>query len=65
MFGVQGDSVEIFQPFTSIAEITNDGRRWHPEDLPGRIDELFTSSGIAAGPENMMAKMRYLIVTEH
>src|SRR6476659_6959468 len=59
VFGVQGDSVEIFQPFTSVAEITNGGKRWDPEDLPGRFDELFTASGIQSGAENMMARMRY------
>lgn len=64
VFGVQGDSVEVFQPFTSVAEITNGGRRWDPEDLPGRIDELFAASGIQAGAENMMARMRYQILAE-
>jgi hypothetical protein len=65
VFGVQGDSIEIFQPFTSVAEVTNAGKRWDPEDIPGRIDELFTESGIKAGPENMMARMRYQILGEH
>jgi hypothetical protein len=62
VFGVQGDSVEIFQPFTSVAEVTNGGSRWDPAVLAGRIDELFTASGIQAGPENMMARMRYKIL---
>lgn len=62
VFGVQGDSIEIFQPFTSVAEVTNDGRRWDPEAIPGRIDELFNGSGIQAGAENMMARMRYQIL---
>ncbi len=62
VFGVQGDSIEIFQPFTSVAEVKNDGRRWDPEDIPGRIDELFAKSGIRAGAENMMARMRYQIL---
>ncbi len=65
VFGVQGDSIEIFQPFTSVAEVTNGGKRWDPEDIPGRIDELFSASGITAGAENMMAKMRYQILDEH
>jgi NAD(P)-dependent dehydrogenase (short-subunit alcohol dehydrogenase family) len=64
VFGVQGDSVEVFQPFTSVAEITGGGKRWDPEDLPGRIDELFSASGIQAGAENMMARMRYQILAE-
>lgn len=62
VFGVQGDSIEIFQPFTSVAEVTNGGRRWDPQDIPGRIDELFAASGIGAGAENMMARMRYQIL---
>lgn len=62
VFGVQGDSIEIFQPFTSVAEVTNGGRRWDAEDIPGRIDELFTAAGVQAGAENMMARMRYQIL---
>jgi NAD(P)-dependent dehydrogenase (short-subunit alcohol dehydrogenase family) len=62
VFGVQGDSIEIFQPFTSVAEVKNDGRRWDPEDIPGCIDELFTAADVQAGPENMMLRMRYQIL---
>jgi NAD(P)-dependent dehydrogenase (short-subunit alcohol dehydrogenase family) len=62
VFGVQGDSVEIFQPFTSVAEVTNGGRRWDPAELAGQIDGLFTASGIQPGPENMMDRMRYKIL---
>ena len=63
VFGVQGDSVEIYQPFTSVAEVTAGGHRWDPAELAGRIDELFTGTGIQPGPENMMARMRYGIVS--
>jgi NAD(P)-dependent dehydrogenase (short-subunit alcohol dehydrogenase family) len=62
VFGVQGDSIEIFQPFSSVAEVKNDGRRWDAEDIPGRIDELFTAAGVQAGPENMMLRIRYQIL---
>lgn len=62
VFGVQGDSVELYQPFTSVAEVTAGGVRWDPAALAGRIDELFTTSGIQPGPENMMARMRYGIL---
>ena len=62
VFGVQGDSIEVFQPFTSVAEVTNGGKRWDPEDIGGRIDELWTASGIRPGAENMMARMRYKIL---
>jgi NAD(P)-dependent dehydrogenase (short-subunit alcohol dehydrogenase family) len=62
VFGVQGDSIEVFQPFTSVAEVRNDGKRWDPADVGGRIDELWTASGIQPGAENMMARMRYQIL---
>ncbi len=62
VFGVQGDSVEVFQPFTSVAEIRNGGRRWDPEELPGRIDELFSGTGIGPGAENMMLRIRHQIL---
>jgi len=63
VLGVQGDSVELYQPFTSVAEVRAGGTRWDPAELAGHIDELFTATGIQAGPENMMARMRYGIVT--
>jgi NAD(P)-dependent dehydrogenase (short-subunit alcohol dehydrogenase family) len=62
VFGVQGDSIEIFQPVTSVAEITNGGKRWDPEDIPARIDELFSGTGVDAAAENMMQRMRYQIL---
>ncbi|WP_345424113.1 SDR family NAD(P)-dependent oxidoreductase [Actinomycetospora chlora] len=62
VFGVQGDSVELYQPFTSVAEIRGDGVRWDPEAIPGRMDELFTEAGIDPAPENMMARSRHRIV---
>ncbi len=65
VFGVQGDSVEIFQPWTSVAEVKGDGKRWDPSVLAGRIDELFDAAGVQAGPENMMNRMRYQILDEH
>ena len=64
VFGVQGDSIEIFQPYTSVAEVTNGGRRWDPEDIPGRIGELFEAADVQPGPENMMARMRYQILAD-
>ena len=62
VFGVQGDSVEIFQPFTSVAEIRGDGARWDPSVLAHRVDELFEASGIQPGAENMMARTRHQIL---
>jgi NAD(P)-dependent dehydrogenase (short-subunit alcohol dehydrogenase family) len=59
VFGVQGDVVELYQPFTSVAEIAAGGRAWEPAELAGRVGALFDSSGIVPGAENMMAKLRH------
>jgi NAD(P)-dependent dehydrogenase (short-subunit alcohol dehydrogenase family) len=59
VFGVQGDAVEIYRPYTSVAVITNGGRRWDPEQFAEASPALFDESGIPAEAENMMAKLRY------
>jgi NAD(P)-dependent dehydrogenase (short-subunit alcohol dehydrogenase family) len=59
VFGVQGDAVELYRPFTSAAAIENGGRRWDVATLAARVDELFAAAGIPPGAENMMAKLRY------
>ncbi len=59
VFGVQGDAVELYQPFTSVAAIDNHQSRWTAEGLAARVGELFAESGIVAQAENMMAKVRY------
>jgi NAD(P)-dependent dehydrogenase (short-subunit alcohol dehydrogenase family) len=59
VFGVQGDAVELYQPFTSAAVIQNHETRWSPEGLAARIHELFDESGISREVENMMGKLRF------
>jgi NAD(P)-dependent dehydrogenase (short-subunit alcohol dehydrogenase family) len=59
VFGVQGDTVEAYRPFTSVAAIENGGARWDPEQLAARVDGLLDEAGLVPGPENMMAKLRY------
>ena len=59
VFGVQGDAVEIYRPYTSVAAIENGGARWDPEQFVDRVQELFDESGIVPQAENMMAKLRY------
>ena len=59
VFGVQGDAVELYRPWTSAAAIENDGARWDPAELAGRIDDLFTEAGINPAVENGMARLRY------
>ncbi len=59
VFGVQGDAVELYRPFTSVAVVDNGGATWQPATLAGRVDELFAESGITPAAENGMATLRY------
>jgi NAD(P)-dependent dehydrogenase (short-subunit alcohol dehydrogenase family) len=59
VFGVQGDAVELYQPFTSVAVIQNHDTRFTPEGIAARAHELFEASGISPEVENMMAKLRF------
>jgi NAD(P)-dependent dehydrogenase (short-subunit alcohol dehydrogenase family) len=59
VFGVQGDAVELYQPFTSVAVIQNHDTRFTPEGIAARAHELFEESGINPEVENMMAKLRF------
>ena len=59
VFGVQGDAVELYQPFTSVAVIQNHDTRWTPEGIAARAHELFDESGIVPQVENMMGKLRF------
>ncbi|MHB8340344.1 MAG: SDR family NAD(P)-dependent oxidoreductase [Mycobacteriales bacterium] len=59
VFGVQGDAVELYQPFTSVAVIQAGGRRFDPEELVGRVGELFASAGITSASERMMGRLRF------
>jgi NAD(P)-dependent dehydrogenase (short-subunit alcohol dehydrogenase family) len=59
VFGVQGDVVELYQPWTSVAVITNDDKRWDDAALRARVGELFAVAGVEPGPQNMMARLRY------
>jgi hypothetical protein len=59
VFGVQGDAVELYQPFTSVAFVQNDDKRWSASGLAERVPELFSGSGIQPEVENMMARLRF------
>jgi NAD(P)-dependent dehydrogenase (short-subunit alcohol dehydrogenase family) len=59
VFGVQGDAVEIYRPFTSAAFISNGGKRWEPEQFLDAAPGLFTEAGIVPEAENMMGKLRF------
>ena len=59
VFGVQGDAVELYRPFTSEAFIQNGGTRWSAEQVAGRVDELFEATGIEKEPKNGMSRLRF------
>jgi NAD(P)-dependent dehydrogenase (short-subunit alcohol dehydrogenase family) len=59
VFGVQGDAVELYRPFTSEAAIENGGSRWTADLLSSRVEELFAATGMEPAPQNGMARLRY------
>ncbi len=58
-FGVQGNVVELYQPWTSFSEIVNESGQWDPSDLAARVDSLFDGFPIAKEATNGMARLRY------
>ena len=59
VFGVQGDTVELYRPFTSEAFIQKGGAKWSAEELVERVGELFESTGIEPAAQNGMARLRF------
>ncbi len=59
VFGVQGDTVELYRPWTSEAVIEKGGARWEPAELVDRVGELFEATGMEPAPENGMGRLRY------
>ena len=59
VFGVQGNVVELYQPWTSFGEIVNESGRWEPSDLAKKVDGLFDGFPIAKEATNGMARLRY------
>jgi NAD(P)-dependent dehydrogenase (short-subunit alcohol dehydrogenase family) len=59
VFGVQGDSVELYRPYSSEAFIENGGKRWDPTVFTDKVGALFEETGIDPAAENGMARLRY------
>jgi len=59
VFGVQGDTVELYRPYTSEAVIENGGVRWTAEQVGERVAELFEATGMEPAAQNGMAGLRY------
>ncbi len=63
VFGVQGDTVELYRPYTSEAVIDNGGVRWTAEALGARVAELFEATGMEPAAQNGMAGLRFTMTT--
>ena len=63
VFGVQGDTVELYRPCTSEAVIDNGGVRWTAEQVGKRVTELFEATGMDPAAQNGMARLRYTMTT--
>jgi NAD(P)-dependent dehydrogenase (short-subunit alcohol dehydrogenase family) len=59
VFGVQGNAVELYRPWTSVAALENPGGRWDPQELAGQIDVLFAEADMEPAAQNGMARLRY------
>jgi NAD(P)-dependent dehydrogenase (short-subunit alcohol dehydrogenase family) len=59
VFGVQGDTVELYRPFESAAFVQKGGARWTADELAGQVDRLFEETGIAPEAQNGMARLRF------
>ena len=59
VFGVQGDTVELYRPFTSEAFLQKGGARWTAQELAERVGELFETTGMEPAAENGMARLRF------
>jgi len=59
VFGVQGDTVELYRPWTSEAVIDNGGARWSAAEVGRRASELFEQTGTDPAPQNGMARLRF------
>jgi NAD(P)-dependent dehydrogenase (short-subunit alcohol dehydrogenase family) len=62
VFGVSGDTVELYQGFTSAAIVENDGRRWEQDELAARIPELFAETGFEPGPKKPFEARRFRLI---
>ncbi len=59
VFGVQGDTVELYRPWTSEAVIDNGGAKWSAATVGQRAQELFDATGTEPAPQNGMARLRF------
>ena len=59
VFGVQGNAVELYQPWTSVAAMENEGGRWEPAEIAHQIGVLFAEADMEPGATSGMTRLRY------
>jgi NAD(P)-dependent dehydrogenase (short-subunit alcohol dehydrogenase family) len=62
VFGVAGDTVELYRPFTSAGIVENGSERWSQEALAARVPELFANTGLEPGPKNPFDTRRFRLI---
>ena len=64
VFGVQGDVVELYQPWSVLDEVRNDRERWTQPRLTEAVDRLFQSTGVKKRVGDPMARLTYPMIQE-
>ncbi|HWG93275.1 MAG TPA: SDR family NAD(P)-dependent oxidoreductase [Mycobacteriales bacterium] len=59
VFGVQGDTVELYRPWESAAFVQKGGSRWEAAELVDRVQALFDETGMEPAPQNGMKRLRF------
>jgi NAD(P)-dependent dehydrogenase (short-subunit alcohol dehydrogenase family) len=62
VFGVVGDAVELYQPYTSVAVVRNGRKRWDHGALAAELPALFDETGMASGATNPMDARRFPMI---
>jgi len=62
VFGVVGDAVELYRPFTSVAVVRNGRQRWSNAALAAKMPDLFADAGMESEATNPMANRRFPMI---
>jgi NAD(P)-dependent dehydrogenase (short-subunit alcohol dehydrogenase family) len=59
VFGVQGDVIELYQPWRSVAAVENGRVRWSQPALEQQVARLFDEARVDPAPEDGMRRLRH------
>lgn len=57
-FGIQGDIIELYESWSSVASVKNGGRRFSMEDLATGVPAMLNDAGFSPEAEDRMARVR-------